>query len=277
MYSQMGHGHFGVEPRGRRGGCMGAPAQESGGLGVGTTRTVNSSNPPRRRRQPKMRRPLQCLCRIRRWPALWRVTAVPHEFDAGPFGKLDVTGILSGVGITTGNHFPDNEATLWDLSNGQVFVQKTIGWWQFYFKAGAYNITGLGVPLLSTVDTVKDLYGPMPVRYLKLVKGNFSVEVGAATYIDRRRIHIRFREHEHRARTVVESGERDHRGVKSTRAYKKFSASVSWNDGFYSDRYNVDYRDRGLRPQFVQHAVVRGRWERGPVRDRTRTRHRFSK
>jgi hypothetical protein len=35
-------------------------------------------------------------------------TALPYEFDAGPFGKLDVTGILSGVGITTGNHFPDN-------------------------------------------------------------------------------------------------------------------------------------------------------------------------
>ena len=31
-------------------------------------------------------------------------TASPHSFDAGPFGKLDITGIVSGMGLWQGNH-----------------------------------------------------------------------------------------------------------------------------------------------------------------------------
>src|SRR5258708_6034164 len=59
-------------------------------------------------------------------------TAIPREFKAGPFGKLAVTGILSGVGWTEANHVPGDASTHWDVSNAQIFVQKTTGWWQFY-------------------------------------------------------------------------------------------------------------------------------------------------
>ena len=30
----------------------------------------------------------------------------------------------------------------------------------------------------STVNTITGLYGPLPVDYVKLVKGNFNVEIG---------------------------------------------------------------------------------------------------
>ena len=30
-------------------------------------------------------------------------TAMPHEIPAGPFGKIEITGILSGIGMTEGN------------------------------------------------------------------------------------------------------------------------------------------------------------------------------
>src|SRR5260370_29048741 len=52
-------------------------------------------------------------------------TAIPREFKAGPFGKLAVTGILSGMGLVQGNRIPGDKATQWDLSNGQIFLQKT--------------------------------------------------------------------------------------------------------------------------------------------------------
>ncbi|MGH9440199.1 MAG: outer membrane beta-barrel protein, partial [Terriglobia bacterium] len=107
-------------------------------------------------------------------------TAVPHTFNAGPFGNLAITGIISGMGLVQGNWIPGDRSTHWDLSNGQVFIQKTTGWWQFYLQAGAYNLPALGTPFLSTVDTVSDLYGPLPQGYLKLApKGNFSVMIGA--------------------------------------------------------------------------------------------------
>jgi len=86
-------------------------------------------------------------------------TAVPHEVEGG---KLAVTGILSGIGWTEGNHVPGDASTHWDVSNAQIFVQKTTGWWQFYLQGGAYNLPAIGVPFLSTADTVKNIYGPFP-------------------------------------------------------------------------------------------------------------------
>src|SRR6266851_6897684 len=106
-------------------------------------------------------------------------TAIPHEIAAGPFGKVEVTGILSGMGWTEGNHIAGDPSTHWDVSNAQIFIQKTTGWWQFFLQGGAYNLPAVGVPFLSTGETTKNVYGPFPQGYLKLVKGNFNVEVGA--------------------------------------------------------------------------------------------------
>jgi hypothetical protein len=101
-------------------------------------------------------------------------TASPNTFDAGPFGKLDVTGIVSGIGMAQGNHVPGDDTTQGDLSNGQAFVQKTTGWWQFYGQAGAYNLPAIATPYVLTADAVKNFYGPLPVGYLKLAPAKRS-------------------------------------------------------------------------------------------------------
>ena len=59
-----------------------------------------------------------------------------------------------------GQSRPGDEPTQAALSNGQVFIQKTDGWWQFYVQAGAYNIPALGLPFLATDKTISNLYGP---------------------------------------------------------------------------------------------------------------------
>lgn len=104
--------------------------------------------------------------------------APPHTFDAGPFGPLEVNGVLSGMGLVQNNRTPPDAASHWDVSNAQVYLQKTTGWWQFYLQGGAYNIPDLGVAFVSTSDTVSEFYGPLPAAYLKLVKGNFSAQMG---------------------------------------------------------------------------------------------------
>src|SRR5437870_8880914 len=43
----------------------------------------------------------------------------PAIFEAGPFGKIAVNGILSGSGMWQGNHVPGDEPTQAALSNGQ--------------------------------------------------------------------------------------------------------------------------------------------------------------
>ena len=164
-------------------------------------------------------------------------TAPPHTLRAGPFGQVAVNGILSGMGLTQGNWVPGDKATQWDLSNGQIFLQKTTGWWQFYLQGGAYNIPALGTPFLATTDTVKNFYGPFPQGYLKLVKGNFSVMVGALPTLVGAEYTFDF-ENMHIERGLLWNQENAvNRGIQLNDTFKKLSLSFSWNDGFYSNRY----------------------------------------
>src|SRR6266566_3065311 len=52
----------------------------------------------------------------------------PAIFDAGPFGKIAVNGILNGFDMWQGNHVPGDDPAQAAMSNGQIFLQKTDGW-----------------------------------------------------------------------------------------------------------------------------------------------------
>jgi len=161
-------------------------------------------------------------------------TAVPREMEGG---KLAVTGILSGIGWTEGNHNAGDDASHWDISNAQVFVQKTTGWWQFYLQGGAYNIPAIGVPFLSTADTVKNIYGPFPQGYLKLVKGNFNVEIGALPTLIGAEYTFSFQNMNVERGLLWGQENAVNRGIQLNWTHKKLTAAFSWNDGFYSNRY----------------------------------------
>src|SRR5260370_17210924 len=104
----------------------------------------------------------------------------PAIFDDGPFGKIAVNGIVSGLGLAPSNHVPGDDTRHADLSNGQVFIQKTDGWFQFYIQAGAYTLPSLATPFLGTNDTMSNFYGPVPQAFLKLQAGkNTSFLIGA--------------------------------------------------------------------------------------------------
>jgi len=216
-----------------------ALAQQTGGASLTVTSTSSVQQPvisappaptqatpaaPSPLPNPSMTAPLQ--------------TAVPHTFEAGPFGNLEITGILSGMGLTQGNWVSADNPTHWDLSNGQIFLQKTTGWWQFYLQGGAYNIPVLGTPFLSTADTIKNLYGPLPVGYVKLVKGNFSVEVGELPTLIGAEYTFSFQNLNIERGLLWNQENAISRGLQLNGSVGHLSAAVSWNDGFYSDRYN---------------------------------------
>jgi hypothetical protein len=161
-------------------------------------------------------------------------TAVPHEVENG---KLAVTGILTGIGWTEGNHIAGDNATHYDISNAQLFVQKTSGWWQFYLQGGAYNLPAIGAPFLSTSDTIKNIYGPFPQGYAKFVKGNFNVEIGALPTLIGAEYTFSF-ENMNIERGLLWGQENAvNRGVQLNWTHKKITTAFSWNDGFYSNRY----------------------------------------
>jgi hypothetical protein len=163
----------------------------------------------------------------------------PAVFDAGPLGKLSVNGFLSGMGIAQNNHVPGDKSTQETLSNGQVFIQKTDGWFQFYIQAGAYNIPDLGVPFLATDKTISDLFSPVPVAFVKLQAGkNTSFEIGALPTLIGAEYTFSF-ENMNVSRGLLWNQENAvNRGIQVNQTMGKFTASLSWNDGFYSNRYS---------------------------------------
>jgi len=161
-------------------------------------------------------------------------TAAPHEVEGR---KLAVTGVLSGIGWTEGNHIAGDDSSHWDISNAQLFVQKTSGWWQFYLQGGAYNLPAIGVPFLSTADTIKNIYGPFPQGYAKFVKGNFNLEIGALPTLIGAEYTFSF-ENMNVERGLLWGQENAvNRGIQLNETYKKLTLALSWNDGFYSNRY----------------------------------------
>ncbi len=162
----------------------------------------------------------------------------PAVFDAGPFGKIAVNGILDGMGSWTGNYAPGDHATNAALSNGQVWIQKTDGWFQFYLQAGAYNIPAMGTPFLATDKTMGDLFGPVPVAFVKLQAAkNTSIEIGSLPTLIGAEYTFTF-ENLNVSRGLLWNQENAvNRGIQLNQTMGKFAASLSWNDGFYSNRY----------------------------------------
>jgi hypothetical protein len=163
----------------------------------------------------------------------------PAIFEAGPFGKVAVHGTLSGLGMWTGNYVPGDDSTQADLSNGQVFIQKTDGWFQFYLQAGAYNIAALGVPFLATGKTVSNLYGPVPVAFLKLQPAkNTSILIGALPTLMGAEYTFTFENMNVHRGLLWNQENAINRGIQVNQTVGKLTASLSWNDGFYSNRYS---------------------------------------
>jgi hypothetical protein len=162
----------------------------------------------------------------------------PAIFDAGPFGKVAVNGLLSGMGLAQNNHVPGDKSTQVALNSGQIFLQKTDGWFQFYLQAGAYNLPALGTSFLATDKTISNLYGPLPVGFLKLQAGkNTSILIGQLPTLIGAEYTFTFENMNIERGLLWNQENAVTRGIQLNQTMGKFTASLSWNDGFYSNRY----------------------------------------
>jgi hypothetical protein len=163
----------------------------------------------------------------------------PAIFDAGPFGKIAVNGLLSGYGLVQNNHVLGDDNKHADIGNAQVFIQKTDGWFQFYLQAGAYNIPDLGLPWLSTKNTITGLWGPLPIAFVKLQAGkNTSFLVGELPTLMGAEYTFSFENMNVQRGLLWNQENAVNRGIQVNQTMGKVTASVSWNDGFYSNRYS---------------------------------------
>ncbi len=164
----------------------------------------------------------------------------PATFDAGPLGKLSVNGILTGFSQFQSNHVPGDEGAQATLSNGQIFIQKADGKVQYYVQAGVYTMQALSVPFTSAQTTLTNFYGPVPVAYVKLpvgkttqfLIGSLPTLMGAESTFTYQNFNVE--------RGIVWNQENAiNRGIQVNQTINKYlSASFSWNDGYYSNRYS---------------------------------------
>jgi hypothetical protein len=164
----------------------------------------------------------------------------PATFDAGPLGKLSVNGIITGFAQFQNNSVTGDDKAQATLSNGQIFIQKADGKLQYYIQAGAYTMPTLGLPFMNAQNTVSNTFGPVPVAYLKyqvakntqFLLGSLPTLMGAESTFTYQNFNIE--------RGIVWNQENAiNRGIQVNQTVGKYlSAAISWNDGYYSNRYS---------------------------------------
>ncbi len=161
------------------------------------------------------------------------------SFEAGPLGKLNLNGIASATGLFQSNPVPGNNTTQWSIANGELFLQKTSGWWQFYLQAGAYNLVSVGAPYISTQRAIDGLYGPIPVGYLKFTPTkSLSIQIGQLPTLMGAEYTFDFQNMNIERGLLWTQENAITRGIQLNQTLGKFTLSFSWNDGYYSNRYS---------------------------------------
>ena len=169
--------------------------------------------------------------------------AKPSSFDAGPFGKVFVSGQLSGLvnGQTNAVSPPDKD---WygDLANAQVEVQKTDGPFQFYLQAGAYSLESLGVPYANVVDSKNapgETFGYLPLAFVKLQPtADFSIEAGKLPTLVGAEYTWTFQNLNVDRGLLWNLEPAVSRGAQANYTHGPLTVEVSLTDGYYSNRYN---------------------------------------
>ena len=163
----------------------------------------------------------------------------PFSVDAGPLGKIYVDGALTGLAFWQSNSVPGDQDTRLDLSNGQVFIQKTDGWLQFFVQAGVYSLPSLGTEYFKSGDIISDTYGVVPQGFVKFVPmDNFSIEAGKLPTLIGDEYTFTFENMNIERGLLWNQEPAVSRGVQANYSNGPFSLAVSWNDGYYSNVYN---------------------------------------
>lgn len=163
----------------------------------------------------------------------------PMSFDAGPLGKIFVTGAATGLWFWQDNPVPGDRDSRLDLSNGQVLVQKTDGWLQFFVQVGAYSLPSLGTAYIKASQLPGDTYGVVPQGFVKLAPSdNFSLEVGKLPTLIGDEYTFTFENMNIERGLLWNQEPAVSRGIQANYTAGHVTFALSWNDGYYSNTYN---------------------------------------
>ena len=163
----------------------------------------------------------------------------PMSVDTGVFGTWYVTGAVTGLALSQDNPIPGDRSSQTDLSNGQVFIQKTSGPLQFFVQAGGYSLPALGTGYLSSNKTTSGFFGMVPQAFVKYVPNDsFNIMAGKLPTMIGAEYTFTFENMNIERGLLWNQENAVNRGVMATYVQGPVTASLSVNDGFYANRYS---------------------------------------
>jgi hypothetical protein len=167
------------------------------------------------------------------------INVKPESFDIPDFGKIYVSGAVTAIGLGDSPTFFGEKSAIADVSNAQVFIQKVDGAFQFFIDAGAYSFPTVGVPYTTASNTMTATFGALPIGFIKYApSANFSIEAGKLPTLIGAEYAFTY-ENMNISRGLLWNQEPlISRGVQANLTTGPVTFNLSWNDGFYSDRFN---------------------------------------
>src|SRR5262249_19351314 len=132
----------------------------------------------------------------------------------------------------------DND-TGFDITNGQIFIQKVDGTIQYFVQVGAYSLPSLGAPIMKSSLSSPNLFGVVPQAFLKLqLADNFSIMGGKLPTLVGDEYTFTFENMDIFRGLLWNQEPAVSRGAQVNYTAGPVAFSVSVNDGYYSNRFN---------------------------------------
>jgi hypothetical protein len=175
-------------------------------------------------------------------------TALPMPGMSGPltlnpaplkFSNIYLSGVVSGLGLFQNNVSRGDKQLQAYISNGQIFIQKNSGLIQFAIEVGTYSTPDIGVPYLRSGLSAAAFYGVVPQGYLEIAPtDNFSFMVGKLPAFMGTEYTFSFENMNIQRGLLWDQSNSVNRGVQLNYTAGPFVFALSYNDGFYSNKYN---------------------------------------
>ncbi|HUB45558.1 MAG TPA: outer membrane beta-barrel protein [Acetobacteraceae bacterium] len=170
----------------------------------------------------------------------------PYSFDAGPLGKLEISGGADGyVYGLTGAGSDTNKGLLGtstnagaEFLNGLVELQKSEGLVQFTFEAGGVNSLTLGTrPKDPTAQ--KWSTGPFRSAYITIAPSqNLTISAGQIGSLEGYESGIDWKNFNMLTTALWDVENAQSVGVTATYTYGPFAGSITFSDGFDTNVWN---------------------------------------
>jgi len=165
----------------------------------------------------------------------------PMSYDMGFLGsKVYVTGALTGLALTEDHPAPGDVASQADISNAQIMINKADGLVQYFVQVGDYSFPSLAYPYVKSGPATNANFGIVPQAYIKIAPtSSFSIEGGKLPTLIGDEYNFTYQNLNIERGLLWGQEPAVSRGIQANYSQGPIAASISWNDGLYSNQYNT--------------------------------------